>query len=647
VKKVLFLLFTCLVLVAMVIPACKPSEGGLNIPPGAKTIKVGVIGPMQFMQGQQNWLGATMAAEDINKAGGVKVGDETYYIDLIKSDSNETLSVTDAASAMEKLISVDKADFIMGGFRTEAVIPMQEVAMDNKKIFLGCGSATAIFCTNVKNDYNRYKYWFRVTPFVSAYLVDNTLMEIAMAGAIIKEETGIQRKLRVAICAEGAQWADSMVGMMNNWVPKKLGMEVSGTWRPSPNATELTAEMTAMQTANTDIICPIISGAVGIPYGRSWGELKVPAASVGINVESQSSGYMKATNNFGNYDTGLASYSKNMEPTPQTHPFFEEFVARSGEVPAYNAGTYDAMYILTAALTRAGTLDSDAVVVELEKTDTTAGTVSPRFTFTGMDAKLGNPHDVNYGPGANTGIANQWQDGELLGVWPNADYADASVAAGYDPGWATVDYPGTAKWKVPPVLLEKLKAEAATEPAAPPPAEEPAAPPAEEPAAPPAEEPAAPPAAGETSYPALTYTNDQYGFSIQYPNDWVARPELMVTPNYLASFGVSAFVPGINSVVFDATEPESKEWIVKSFKALQSTMPKVLSDIKEETLADGTKAYTYKASYVSGTGYDIFAYCLDADRGDKRIRVYVFTIDAMEPYNEPLFSEIAHTLTFK
>jgi branched-chain amino acid transport system substrate-binding protein len=638
VKKVLFLFFTCLLLVALVLPACKPSEGGLNIPPDAKTIKVGVIGPMQFIQGQQQWLGATMAAEEINKAGGVKVGDETYYIDLIKSDSNETLSITDASSAMEKLISVDKADYIMGGFRTEAVTPMQEVAMDNHKLFLGCGSATATLNSVVKQDYDRYKYWFRVTPFVSAKLVDNTIMEIAMAGAIIKEETGIQRKLRVAICSEGAQWADSMTGMMNAWVPKKLGMEVSGTWRPSPNATELTAEMTAIQSANTDIICPIISGAVGIPYGRSWGELKIPAASVGINVEAQVLGYMKATNNFGNYDTGLASYCKNMEPTALTKPFFDEFVARSGEVPAYNAGTYDAMYILAEALTKAGTLDTDALIPVLEQTATTT-TVSPHFAFTGMDAPMGNPHDVNYGPGYNTGIANQWQDGELLGVWPNAAYADASVAAGYEAAWKDVNYLGTAKWKVPPVLLEKLKAEAATQPAAPP---------AEEPAAPPAEEPAAPPAAGALPFEAASYTNAEYGFSIQYPKEWVARPDVVTVPAiHKAAFAVEGFVPGVVCCVYDKPEPETKEWIVKSFKATGNQVPKVTSDIKEITLSDGSKAYQYMAKYVSATGYEVTSYCVDADKGDKRIRVNAYSVDSLEPYNEAQASAVALSLTLK
>jgi len=43
---------------------------------GAKTIKIGVIGPMQFLQGKGHWNGASMAAEEINAQGGVKVGQQ-------------------------------------------------------------------------------------------------------------------------------------------------------------------------------------------------------------------------------------------------------------------------------------------------------------------------------------------------------------------------------------------------------------------------------------------------------------------------------------------------------------------------------------------------------------------------------------------
>lgn len=101
----------------------------------AKTIKIGVIGPMNFSQGVGHWNGATMAAEKINAKGGVNVGGKKMMIELKKADSNEHLSITDATNAMERVITYDKADFIVGGFRTEAVLAMQDIAMDYKDLY--------------------------------------------------------------------------------------------------------------------------------------------------------------------------------------------------------------------------------------------------------------------------------------------------------------------------------------------------------------------------------------------------------------------------------------------------------------------------------------------------------------------------------
>src|SRR4030042_4230073 len=66
---------------------------------GAKTIKIGVIGPMKFVQGIGHWNGAVLAAEQINARGGVQVGDKKMLIELVQADSNEFINVTAATNA--------------------------------------------------------------------------------------------------------------------------------------------------------------------------------------------------------------------------------------------------------------------------------------------------------------------------------------------------------------------------------------------------------------------------------------------------------------------------------------------------------------------------------------------------------------------
>jgi len=248
---------------------------------------------------------------------------------------------------------------------------------------------------------------------------------------------GLEGPLKVAILGEGAQWADGMVGAYEAYVPAMLGMEVVGTWRPSPTATDLTAELTAIEASGAHFILTIISGPIGIPYAKGLGELEIPVASVGINVEAQKDGFWDATGGYGNYETTLNTYAKGIAVTEYTIPFFDAFMEEYGQTPTYNAGTYDAILLLTEAIERAGTLDSDAVVVELEKTDF-VGT-GGRITFTGQDAD--NPHDVVYGPGFVTGLATQWQDGEMKAVWPW--------------GWNDITYEGTVQWQIPDRVIKK------------------------------------------------------------------------------------------------------------------------------------------------------------------------------------------------
>src|SRR6185295_18969464 len=83
----------------------------------AQTIKIAILGPMAFVQGEHHWYGAEMARDEINKAGGIDVGGKRMRIELVRADTNEIQSVPDATNAVERVITRDKVDFLVGGFR--------------------------------------------------------------------------------------------------------------------------------------------------------------------------------------------------------------------------------------------------------------------------------------------------------------------------------------------------------------------------------------------------------------------------------------------------------------------------------------------------------------------------------------------------
>jgi branched-chain amino acid transport system substrate-binding protein len=412
---------------------------------GAKTIKIGVIGPMQFMQGKGHWNGATMAAEEINATGGVKVGKKKMKIELIKADSNEFINVTDATNAMELLLTRDKVDFIVGGFRSEAVLAMQDIAMDYKKIFIGTGAAHPELCLRVAKDYDRYKYFFRGTPFNSKFLARTSFIHMATVGAILKKYLNIPQ-VKTAIVAEKAMWADPMIKAAEGFIPK-MGMEVAGIWRPSAVATDVTAELSAIQSAEAHMIFTMFSSSVGIPFARQAGELKIPAAQVGINVEAQKEGFWEATQGMGNYVMTMNTYARGVEVNELTKPFVDTYIKKFGGVPVYTADTYAAIvYNLVPVIEQAGTLDADKLVSIMEDREYKVPSGKNALIKTAEGQQL---HDLKWGPGYLTSLGVQWQDGKLVGVWPLKWKAAKEAPA--------ITYKGIVPYKIAPWIIEKYK----------------------------------------------------------------------------------------------------------------------------------------------------------------------------------------------
>jgi branched-chain amino acid transport system substrate-binding protein len=408
-------------------------------------IKIGVIGPMNFVQGKGHWNGATMAAEEINAKGGVKVGKKKMKIELVKADSNEFLNITDATNAMERLMTQDKVDFVVGGFRTEAVLAMQDIAMDYKKIFIDCGAASPELCEKVAKDYKRYKYFFRGTPFNSIFLAKTSFIHLATVGAIMKKTLNMPQ-VKVAVVGEKAMWVEPMIKAADANIPK-MGMQIAGIWRPSPVATDVTAELSAVQQSGAQLIFTIFSSSVGIPFARQAGELKIPVMQVGINVEAQKDGFWQATQGMGNYVITMNTYARGVEYNELTAPFVDTYVKRFGETPTYTSDTYAKIkYALMPAIEKTGTLNADKLVAFMENDVH----MEPSGTVAYFKDAEGRPtHDLKWGAGFLTSLGVQWQDGELKGFWP--------IHWKETPETPEVTYKGIVPVKIPPWVVEAYK----------------------------------------------------------------------------------------------------------------------------------------------------------------------------------------------
>ena len=96
------------------------------------TIKIGVCADLDNTYGRDTWEGAVLAAEQINAEGGI-LGRQ---VEIISEDNDhQQQDSSKVSAAMERLIHVDKVDFVVGGGGLSTIL-VQDISSENKIIFI-------------------------------------------------------------------------------------------------------------------------------------------------------------------------------------------------------------------------------------------------------------------------------------------------------------------------------------------------------------------------------------------------------------------------------------------------------------------------------------------------------------------------------
>ncbi len=116
-------------------------------PAAMPEIKIGAVLPLTGAFGASgNYFkqGYTMAIDDVNKAGGLEVGGQKYQVSLTILDDGS--DGTRSRSLVEKLVTDQHVNFLLGGYDT-SLVEAQEVVPDQYKIpyVEGGGAASEIF----------------------------------------------------------------------------------------------------------------------------------------------------------------------------------------------------------------------------------------------------------------------------------------------------------------------------------------------------------------------------------------------------------------------------------------------------------------------------------------------------------------------
>jgi branched-chain amino acid transport system substrate-binding protein len=367
----------------------------------SKPIRIGVNTAIQAQVGRDAIDAVRMATDEINDKGGL-LGRK---IEMIVADEGEAASDGPKVgiAAVNKLTSEDHVDVLIGGYDSGVTLGELPHIARAKTIFLGIGSASPAIQQKVKDDYDHYKYIFRVNPINSA---KQSQALISFITGKLKGELGYKK---ISIIGENAKWVQDMVPDIKKGA-QAAGMEVPIAEFFDVQTADFSPLFAKVKDSGSQYLIVIISHAASDVFVKQWYDAKVPVPIGGIDVKGMDANFYDRVGG-----KSIAEVSANFVVrtplTPVTVPWWDRFVSLYKRPPVYTAaGAYAATYLYAEAVQRAGSAESDAVIKELEKTDYVGPAGRIQFDPT---------HDVKDGPGFVNEIFVQWQaNGERVVVWP-------------------------------------------------------------------------------------------------------------------------------------------------------------------------------------------------------------------------------------
>ena len=380
-----------------------------------KPIVIGAPLATAFLYGWDAERAMKLAAEEINAKGGVTVGKEKrpFKVEVIDTrDLEPGVPVSDALLVVEKLILEKNADFIIGGpVRSEAALAAMDLLSKYKKVsILTTGALTPKYHQRVAEEYDKFKYCFRISGEVG-WMVTGEFLPALMD---IKTKYGLNKLFVMVQDVAHARGGGDIVAKLAS----EKGWEILGKEIYPTGTTDYSVGLMKAKKENAQVILIWMDMPESSILLKQWFDMKVPALPFGTIISAaEQPGFWKATEGKGEYCLASVVSAGNApsKATPWTMKFVEAYQKKYGLEPeGYGtSSSYMAVYTLKDAIERAGSLNSDAVVTALEKTDLMG--VYGRIKFNPKNHQVIPSVDPNEGA---VGTIFQWQAGKRIVVFP-------------------------------------------------------------------------------------------------------------------------------------------------------------------------------------------------------------------------------------
>ncbi len=392
-------------------------------------VTLGLSIPTRFAVGQDAQAAADMAVGEINANGGVVMNGTHYLLRTVTEDTNEmdwTIPVDQGLSALDKLVTVDGAQIILGGVRTDVVVAETTKLPQYKVVFVDvesnqpiseCMVRTAPKCPpTAHSNYTAYKYYFHL--FVNGSAIGPSLVQFPIAlRAYAKTQTGWPNINNVAILAENALWTVGPVGRPagNSSFVRALqgaGFNIVYAQLFPLNTQDFSTYLSQIAASKAGLIVLFFSGTDGVAFAQQWKSYNWPN---GTRPFVYGPGLVGGFSYFWDQSNGAAQgmvpwpSTVNESFTPKTVPFIKAFTQKYGHTPNTMAmDMYDAVYVVKQAMEMANSWKADKLIPALES-----------LTYTGVIGTIHftSQHGINLPQIPMYQQFGQWQNGVLVPIW--------------------------------------------------------------------------------------------------------------------------------------------------------------------------------------------------------------------------------------
>jgi branched-chain amino acid transport system substrate-binding protein len=380
-----------------------------------KTVKVGVVTPITGAMaevGGDSRLGAMMAADAINAAGGIKAMGGAR-LELLLADSETKPEV--ARSEADRLIN-QGAQLLTGGFHSAHVAAISSLAQQRRVPYMvdisAADSITANIAKSVREGQQKVQYVYRNFP--SAVTFGKNAVRYMTE---IFREAGVAPKRLVLMYSNDLFGKTSSAGFEAAHKAANPGFEIVDTIPFPEVAADLSTEIARAKAARPDIIAPFTRPVTAILLLEEIAKQRVDIMGV-ISPGAPGlyeAGQIRQLKELIEYVMDAAPWQNAKNPAVQK--IAAEFVKRSSgrSFDASGAYTYEAMLVIADVLERAGSTEPDVIVAAIKKTNFAGG-----ITVSNGPVVF---NDVGDNPNASTALI------QILGqkprvVWPR-EFAEA------------------------------------------------------------------------------------------------------------------------------------------------------------------------------------------------------------------------------